>query len=173
MTKTLRDRISVVVVANRRMATLPEILEAWLELAGDVWLADCSGWVFKPPAGINHVRFSPDPGNRSRHALALLTAGDFVFKADDDFIPRPGLVEDFMAVWEAKRQAFYGVMGRRFEGPKYYGNTLQARGPLIQEPARVDFVGICTMAPRNLLAFDLRGCASSIEELYQQCGAFP
>jgi hypothetical protein len=38
---------------------------------------------------------------------------------------------------------------------------------------RVDFVGICTASPRNFLSFDLKGCKSSIEEIFQQCGAFP
>ena len=165
---------SVVVVANRRMETLSPILSAWLKQSPDVWLADCSGRPFEAPAGVHHVRFSPDPGNRTRHALALLTEGDWVIKADDDFTPGPGLVEDFIqAAAKIGTPAFLGIMGRRFEGPKYYSNTISARAVYIAEPARVDFVGICTVTPRGFLAVDLRGCLSSIEELFIQCGAFP
>jgi hypothetical protein len=165
--------ISVVVVAYRRMETLPALLSEWLRQSNDVWLADCSGVMFVPPRGVHHVRFSPDPGNRTRHALALLTEGDWIIKADDDVVPGPGLISDFKRVAEEKGPSFLGVMGRRFEGPKYYGNTISSRAVYITQPERVDFVGICTMAPRVVQAFDLKGCASSIEEIFQQCGSFP
>jgi hypothetical protein len=165
--------VSVVVVANRRMETLGPILEAWKKQSPDVWLADCSGIRYTPPAGIHYVHFSPDPGNRTRHALAPLTEGDWVVKADDDVIPGPGLIEDFIRAGIDRGPCFLGVMGRRFEGPKYYGNTISSRAALIETPTRADFVGICTMAPRSVQSFDLRGCSSSIEELFQQCGAFP
>jgi len=141
--------VSVVVVANRRMNTLYGILEEWKRQSPDVWLADCSGSSFVAPAGVNHVRFSPDPGNRTRHAVALLTSGGFVIKADDDFVPGPKLVEDFLRAGINRGPCFFGIMGRRFEGPRYYGNTISARANKITIPERVDFVGICTMSPRS------------------------
>lgn len=166
--------VSVVVVCNRRLTTLYGILGEWQKYSSDVWLADCSGLEFSPPPGVHWVRFKPDPGNRTRHAIALLTTGDMVIKADDDFVPGPFLVGD---LWKGsdfgRKECFVGIMGRRFEGPKYYGNTISARANKIAAPEQVDFVGICTMSPRSVLAFDLRGCSSSIEELFQQCGAFP
>lgn len=168
-------KFSVVVVAYRRIDTLAGILSAWLGQSSDVWLADCSpGGAKDVPAAVHHVRFHPDPGNVTRHVLALLTENEWVVKADDDFLPGPRLLGDFMnASGPDRRTAFWGIMGRRFEGPKYYGNTISARANKITEPARVDFVGICTMAPRAVLAFDPRGCLSSIEDLFHQCGAFP
>jgi len=164
---------SVVVVTLRRLSTLAAILEAWLKETPDVWLADCSGADFKAPRGVHHVRFSPDPGNKARHAVALMTEGEIVFKADDDFIPFPGLIEDFLKAFRAQGRAFYGIMGRYFNGPRYYGNTIQARANKITEPFRVDFVGICTMAPRDLIVFDPRECGSPFEELFYQCGIWP
>lgn len=168
-------KFSVVVVAYRRMDTLPGILSAWLSQSSDVWLADCSKDGARDiPAGVHHVHFRPDPGNVTRHVLALLTENDWVVKADDDFIPGPYVLGDFMrASGPERKPAFWGIMGRRFEGPRYYGNTISSRANKITEPVRVDFVGICTIAPRSVLAFDPRGCLSSIEDLFQQCGVFP
>ena len=163
-------KISVVVSTYRRLENLERILGAWLFQTPDVWLADSSG-KFKTTLPINHVRFSPDPGNKTRHAVALLTAGDYVIKADDDVIPKPGLIEDFLEHY--RLCGILGVMGRTYHGPKYYGNTKPVRAREISEPKKVDMVGIVTFSPRRYLPFDLRGCKSSIEDIFWHNKIFP
>lgn len=165
--------VSVVVVTYRRLETLGPVLEAWLSQASEVWLADCSGVPFKAPDKVRHVRFSPDPGSKARHAMALMTNGDLVFKADDDVMPKAGLVDDFLATWKIYGTAFYGVHGRTFNGPAYYKNTVCYSARQIERPVQVDFVGVCTMCDRSLLAYDLKGCGTAIEDLFCQCGIWP
>jgi len=163
-------RVSVVVSTYRRLERLEGILMAWLAETPNVWLADSSGR-FETALPIKHVRFSPDPGSKNRHAIALLTDGDYVIKADDDVLPRPGLIADFLKY--ACLCGILGLMGRTFHGPKYYGDTRPLQAHDVPRPIRVDMVGIVTFAPRKFLAFDLRGCASAIEDLFWHMGAFP
>lgn len=162
-------RVSVVISTYRRLKNLDRILEAWLFQTPDVWLADSSR-TFNTNRPIHHVRFNPDPGNKARHAVALLTDGDFIIKADDDVLPEPGLVETFL---EYSGLGILGIMGRTFHGPKYYGETRVIRAREINAPARVDMVGILTFSPRRYLAFDLRGCLTSVEDLFWHMKVYP
>jgi hypothetical protein len=159
-----------VVATYRRLASLEKILTAWLEQGADVWLADSSDQ-FYTSLPVHHVRFAPDPGNATRHALALLATGDYVIKADDDVMPQPGLVEAFVA--HSKLCGILGLMGRTFQGDLYYGKTTPFRAREITHPKRVDMVGIVTFTPREHMAFDLMGCTSAIEDLFWHMKAFP
>lgn len=125
---------SVVVVSYRRLETLEAILAAWLRIVPEVWLADCTGGRFKTELPIRHVRFSRDEGSRTRHALALLAGGEFVIKADDDLVPLPGLLEDFRTSYAAVGDGILGLIGRRFVGPRYYGETSFYRASAVQAP---------------------------------------
>ena len=166
--------VSVVVVTYRRLARLGQILSGWLGETSDVWLCDCSKDGFKTDLPIKVVRAVPDPGNKIRHAVATLTDGDLVIKADDDIVPGKWLAQEFVKAYEAKGDAIYGMHGRRFHGPRYYSRDTQLFGPGnangIQE---VDFVGVITASPRKFLGMDLRGCANEVEDLYWQMGCFP
>jgi len=167
-------RTSVVVVTYRRLASLWRILEAWRNESADVWLCDCSkNGVQDVPAGVKVVRAVPDPGNRIRHAVALMTDGDLVIKADDDVLPRPGLAADFVAAYEKTGPAILGVHGRTFQGRDYYRSTTIVGARDITEPTRVGFVGVVTASPRPFLAMDLRDCGTEIEDLYSQMKAYP
>jgi len=168
--KGTMPKVSVVVSTYRRLENLERILAAWLTQVNDVWLADSSG-KFETKLPINHVRFSPDPGNKTRHAVALLTEGDYMIKADDDVLPKPGLIEALLNY--SYLGGILGLMGRTFQGPRYYGNTTPFRAREITQPKEVDMVGILTFAPREFLAFDLRGCGTSIEDLFWHMKAFP
>lgn len=165
--------VSVVVVAYRRFQNLEAILKGWLAQTPDVWLCDCSEAGFKTTLPIRRVHAWPDPGNKIRHAVALMTSGDLVIKADDDLIPGPTLVAQFVKAYEAKGDAIYGIHGRKFLGPRYYAQT-RLYGPGnangIQE---VDFVGVITCAPRKYLPMDLRHCATEVEDLYWQMACYP
>jgi len=165
--------VSVVIVCYRRLAGLEGILAAWLKQTPDIWLADCTGGRFKTKLPIKHIIFNPDPGNRARHALALLTQGRLVIKADDDVLPGPGLIQDFLKAYNFGGPAIYGLIGRRFLGPKYYGQTQFFKSATVEELTEVDFCGVVTMSPRDFLAFDLNNCSTAIEDLYWQMWAFP
>lgn len=166
--------VSVVVVTYRRLERLGRILTAWLAETPDVWLCDCSMQGFKTDLKVNIVRAWPDPGNKIRHAVALLTTGDLVIKADDDIVPGPGLVQEFVRAYELKGDAIYGMHGRRFMGPNYYTRDTRLYGPGnangIQE---VDFVGVITASPRKFLPMDLRRCQTEVEDLYWQMEVYP
>ena len=165
--------VSVVVVSYRRQEHLAQILAAWLKETSDVWLCDCSANGFKTDLPVKVVHFSPDPGNKVRHAVALLTTGDLVIKADDDLMPKPGLVAQFVQAHAAKGDAIFGIHGRRFRGPRYYVNT-QMFGPgNAVGITEVDFVGVITCSPRKFLPMDLRYCQTEVEDLYWQMACYP
>jgi len=159
-------KISVVVVTYRRLDRLGEILQAWLNETPDVWLCDCSKEGFKTDLPIKIVRAWPDPGNKIRHAVATLTEGDYVIKADDDLKPLPGLVADFKEWVRLLPDSVIGIYGRNFNGPDYYRDTVQVGGKHITGAVQVDFLGLITCSPRQYLGMDLQGCDSSIEDLY-------
>lgn len=172
----MNPNASVVVVTYRRLERIPEILSAWLhqDPAPDVWLCDCSAQGVKgvPPA-VNRVRFAPDPGNKVRHAVALLTAGEIVIKADDDILPLPGLVGDFLHWHGQLGPCVTGIHGRTFHGPDYYRDTEMHAAHMITEPRKVDFLGVITCADRRYLPMDLRGCETPIEDLFWHNHAYP
>jgi len=173
--------VSVVVVTYRRLESLDKILAAWLNETPDVWLCDCSPGGFNTTLPIKIIRAMPDPGNKIRHAVATLTEGDIVIKADDDIIPFPGLAEDFVINMKKYGPAILSVHGRKFRGPSYYSNTVMFGSKGVEkqiynnavEPQEVDFVGVITCAPRMYLGMDLRGCKTEIEDLYWQMGEYP
>jgi len=164
---------SVVVLTYRRYKDLDAVLKAWLSETPDVWLCDC-GHGFQTNLPIKIVKINPDPGSKSRHAVALLTSGDFVIKADDDVIPLPGFIKDVQNGWiNAGSNGICGVIGRQFNGESYYKNTLFHASNKIDKIQTVDFVGVITFSPRKHLAFDLKNCQTPIEDLYWQMKAFP
>jgi hypothetical protein len=105
--------------------------------------------------------------------VATLTEGDICIKADDDIMPLPGLVDDFLK-WHAKLgPCVTGIHGRTFHGPDYYRDTEMHAAHMQTEPLRVDFLGIITCANRQFLGMDLRGCETAIEDLYWHNYIFP
>lgn len=164
---------SVVLVTYRRLARLPEILAAWCAQCNDVWLCDCSkdGAAGIPPA-VKVARFTPDPGNRTRHAVALMTSGDICIKADDDILPLPGLVGDFIR-WHGKLgPCISGVHGRIFRSSDYYDSEMVAAHKQTV-PVHVDFVGVLTCSDRRYLPMDLRECGTDIEDLWWHSWCYP
>ena len=165
-------KVSVVVMTYRRLSNLEKILRTWLTQTPDVWLADSSS-KFTTELPIHHVRFSPDPGNKIWHAVALLTKGDFIVKACDDILPKPGLLDDLIKGWQEVKGGMVGIYGRKFSGPRYYKNTIPVASDRISSPQKVDFIGNITLTPRQYLAFDLKGCLTPIEDIFWHMKAFP
>lgn len=166
-------KFSVVVVTYRRLQRLNLILSEWLKETDDVWLCDCSGDKFKTSLPVNIVSAWPDPGNCIRHAVALMTFGDLVIKADDDVMPKSGITADFAKHYPSISPCIMGIHGRRFNGPRYYNDTKLFGGKNVNIPTRVDFVGIMTCSPRKFLPMDLYGCGSEIEDLFWQMKKYP
>jgi len=163
-------KISVVIPTLWRLKNLERILEAWLFQTPDVWLCDSSE-KFETKLPINHVRFSPDQGIPARHAISILAQGDFVIKADDDVLPKSGLIDDFLNY--TYLDGIFGIMGRSFHGDRYLGKTKVYRSREISEPAKAGMLGILTFSPRKYLVFDLKGCTSGTEDLWWHMKAFP
>ena len=161
-------KLSVVVVTYRRLNRLHQILTAWLKETPDVWLCDCSKEGFKTNLPINYIYARPDPGNKIRHAVALLTSGDWVVKADDDIVPHHGLGADFVKYGTELGPCIMGVHGRTFHGPRYYNDTKMHSSKALVKPQKVDFVGVITCSSRNFLAMDLKKCQTEVEDLYWQ-----
>lgn len=166
--------ISVVIPFYRRIETINKVVESWKKLvpARQIWVCDSSPFKLDM-ADVNVVKFNIDPGNKTRHSVALLTEGDFVIKADDDLIPLPGIIDDFLIQYNAVNGGIFGVIGRIFNGISYYKNTSFCRASKLTKPHEVDFVGVMTFSPRRYLAFDLRGCLTPIEDLFWQMKAYP
>lgn len=158
---------------NSRLKYLHNILKAWLTQASEVILCDCSCGKFRTTLPITHIQFNQDLGNKTRHAASLLTSNDFIIKADDDVMPKPGLIHDLHEGWLEVGGGVVGLLGRTFEGENYISQTTSYRANSVNVPVRVDFVGITTFTPRNYLAFDLKGCLNPIEDLFWQMKCFP
>ena len=158
---------------NSRLGGLNNILEAWLKQSNEVILCDCSCGKFQTTLPIIHIRFNQDLGNKTRHAASLLTSNDFIIKADDDVMPRQGLIHDMHKAWLEVGGGIVGLLGRTFKGENYLRQTTFYRADLVRSPICVDFVGITTFTPRNYLAFDLKGCLNPIEDLFWQMKCFP
>lgn len=166
-------KVSVVIVTYRRVKNLERIIQAWLKETPDVWLCDCTKAGFKTKAKIKIIRATPDPGNKIRHAVATMTGGDIVIKADDDILPRPGLVKDFIKYSKALPPAILSIHGRKFNGVDYYNHTKMFGAKGLRNAAKVDFVGVMTCTPRQFLAMDLKGCATEVEDLFWQMKCYP
>lgn len=164
---------SVVVVTYRRLARIREILAAWRAQTDDVWLCDCSESGAPVPEGVKVARFVPDPGNKTRHAVALMTSGDICIKADDDILPLPGLVDDFLRWHEQLGPCITGIHGRTFQGLDYYRDTTLIAAHKQMEPVPVDFLGVITCADREFLPMDLRDCPSDVEDLFWHNHCYP
>ena len=159
------SKVSVIVMTYRRLTNLEKILRAWLAQTPDVWLCDSSN-EFKMDLPIHHVRFSPDPGTKVWHAVALLTEGDFILLAGDDVLPLPGIIDDLINGWKQVKGGIVDIHGRIFLGPNYYKETKVIEGNRISSPRKVDFTGNMTLSPRQYLGFDLKGCSTPIEDLF-------
>lgn len=165
-------------VTHRRLDTIGGVCAAWLkEPIDELFLVDCSKSGVDPkalPARVQLVRFHKDPGNKARHAVALLTTGDIVIQPDDDVMPSPGFTQELFDGFKAVGfKGIVGIIGRTFHGPLYRGQTRFCRAPLIKSPVRVGFCGVVYVCGRDMLAFDLRGMQSPYNDLHWEMGAFP
>ena len=163
---------SVVVTTYRRYERLEMVLRAWLRETPDVILANGGKW-FKTKLPIRQFLYNPDPGNKIRFAAAHLAKGNFITLADDDILPKPGILEEFHFHWMAK-PGFYGVIGRIFnDDTNYFGCTF-VRADKLDKPVEVGFIGVIYFHHRKFINFDLQKLEHrSCDDLYWQMVAFP
>jgi len=169
-------KTSVIITTYRRFDELDTIIRAWLvEPVLEVWVLDGSG---KFRSGISDKRFllfsmPKDFGTKMDYAMGLLAEGDMIILADDDVLPKPGLVEDLHRGMEKTGADIVGIHGRRFHGPDYRKDTNCFIANIIEEPIQVGFCGVLFMLSRNLLGFDIRGMETSWDDFWLCMKAWP
>lgn len=167
---------SVIITTYRRFDDLDRVILAWLgEPVVEVWLIDGSG---KFKSNVSDERFllfsmPKDLGTKMDYAVGLLTAGDLIILADDDVLPKPGLVEDLHKGMKDAEADIVGIHGRTFLGPDYRKDTNCIIADQITMPARVAFCGVVLMLSRELLGFDLRGMQTPWDDLWLCMKAWP
>lgn len=169
----MKSKVSVVITTCRDRGHLFEIIKTWLGFGVDVYLAD--GRPYYEGDLYNHknfhwYEFKPDPGNKIRFATAQLTTTPYVILADDDFLPKPGLIEDF---FKYKKYGFMGIIGKEADNPDYRKCTFH-RADKLNEPVRTAFIGVCYFVQRDLLQFDYAELNNrAVDDLYWQLDKFP
>ena len=171
-------KISVVlsVCRDTRAKTIGDICTAWLaQPIDELILCDCTSGglpIIKADQDprFSIVTFEEDPGTRARHAIATLSIGDFVIQPDDDVLPKLGFTKELFDWW-TKLRGIVGIIGRRFNGPLYKGQTTFYRAKKINEPVLTDFVGVVYGCGRDCLGMDLRDMGTPYNDLYWCCEA--
>jgi len=160
--------------APERRTTIGEVVGAWAaQTADQVWLLNC-GAPLPAMKGARVFNLPVDPGTRTDYSMALLTTGDFVVLADDDVVVGHGFLEALFQGWqEAGARGLVGIIGRTFQGSTYWGETTFFRASLLDRPVRVGFVGVVILAPRELMAFDARGCPRNCDDLWLAMKTWP
>lgn len=159
-----------------RREALASVVRAWhSEPVEQVWVLNGGErWESPEPAGLDRFalfNMPVDLGNGMDYAFAALTSGDHIILADDDFLPAPGLVEDFNTHRDGAD--ILGIIGRCFHGPRYRGDTTFHRANSVEALTPVDFVGVCCYAGREMFGFDTRGMHRNCDDLWWQMRVHP
>ena len=170
--------VHIVCHTDERAKTLTDVVKAWLDNYEGirVVVCDCCPTRMRNPISdsrFSYNEFSPDPGNRIRHAVALAYPGSPVIQADDDVKPLPGFTEELLKWHKQYPDDFVGVIGRTFKGPEYYNNTTFYAGKKIKEPVRTGFIGVVYVTGRDLLPFDCSHIENPYNDLCWQMEFYP
>ena len=166
--------VTVIIPCYKRFEQLEEIINAWLaqKEVNDVIVLDNSGmWKTKLPVLVINV--SENLGPQGKYPIAHWAKNEWVLFADDDIMPKPGLVEDLIKC--SGRNRVVSIIGRIFDSKTYYaqGNsrgTSGFRGENLDKPMRVDWVGGgCTLTHRDLCNVNTRDCpAMEVDDMWWQ-----
>lgn len=168
--------ISVIITTYIRFKNLDRIIGAWLrEPIDQLWVLDGSGRFRSSIKDQRFVLFSlpVDLGPKMDYAFALLTEGDIIILADDDVLIKDGFVSDLYRGWIEVGGGIVGIIGRKFNGPTYWGDTQFFRSSLLKAPQRVDFVGVVYFSPRKHFGFDVRGLPRNCDDLWWEMKVHP
>lgn len=170
----IQKKVTVVITTYRRYERLNLVIQKWSALpeVDEVILMN-GGEFFNTGQEIKQVYFVPDFGNKSRFLGAAMAENDFVIMADDDVIPKPGLVQDFLKAYEKKGYGIYGIIGRKPDNEDYFKATF-IRADKLEEIEPVAFCGVVYFAKKKHTQFELRFLTQrAIDDLTWQLGFFP
>lgn len=169
---------SVVIATHpARYGTVGQVVRAWLGLKeiDDVILAiGGQGGGHSIPWEVKVHNYDPDPGNKIRFASGKLAKNQRIILADDDVIPKPGLIDDYLkARIKLFRSPFMGILGKKFDNPEYLKCT-HYRADEINEVKEVGFVGVMYFINTWKLNFSMQGLNHiAIDDLYWQLLCYP
>lgn len=173
-------KFSTIITTHRgRYDAAAKTLRAWLSQPADqIWLLDGSGEfsAFKTIPNdprLSVFRMPVDLGTKMDYAFSLLTEGDMICLADDDMVPKAGLLEELYSGWKRVGGGIVGLIGRTFQGPTYRGQTTFFSAKEITEPVRVGFAGVAFLTTRDLFGFDVRGLPRNCDDIWMQMRKHP
>lgn len=147
--------MTTILTVYRRFERIYEIIRAWEEQVDNIIVLDNSGSFVCDDVLV--LSSNKNLGPQGKYPLSFL-GDEIIIYADDDILPKPGLVEDMKKVWNEKR--IVSILGKQFTGTSYYTSSC-FYGHELKEPLRVDWVGGgCTMVHRRYGAVAVKECPS-------------
>jgi len=167
-------KVSVIVVAYNKFENFEQVLAAWLAQpeVNDVIVLDNSGR-FRTDLPVLVVSVSENLWVQGKFPLAFWAKNNCVMLFDDDILPLPGLVADFLKYWNGHR--LLSLLGRTIgPGDSYYGgggrpgsHGRRAGRDVFGEPVKVDWVGAgACMVHRRHCAVNVREAPNGAEDLW-------
>lgn len=165
--------ISVIITVWRRFKYLPEIISGWCAQADELIIWDNSG-NFKTHGIADNVlviNSSRNLGDPAKFQAVTLAKNDWVIIADDDVLPKPGLVSELRDaiqklshyLWEDR---IFGYFGRMLL-PHSYRESPTIQGTDIKTVTEVPWIGQLYFGHRSNFIFDSPYWISSIlSDLY-------
>lgn len=151
-------KVSLVSVCYQRFDRYEEILSEWMKQADEILVFDNSG-KFKTDLDVTVISSTRNFGPQGKYPLGLYARNNIVMFADDDIMPKPGLVEDYLKYY--KHKYAIGILGRVFDGKSYYGTEGSTGywGHEIDKLQQVDWLGGgLTMVSRGLCGVPVMEC---------------
>jgi hypothetical protein len=164
--------ITTILTKYMRPECFGEIVEAWRCEVEEVIVWN-NGPYPEPrhQPGVLVVECSENIGAKAKLFAAGLAANDVVILADDDMLPRSGIVGDLWRFHGPDRMV--GVFGRKFRND--YRHARRYWGKEIAEPMQVDCLGtgLCMLEKRWLLGPDFRTYPDYIDLYFEYDHAIP
>ncbi len=158
----MKKSVSVILVAYNKFEHFEEIISAWLKQpeVDDITILDNSG-KFKTKLPVLVVNVSENLGVQGKWSLAFWAKHDCILFFDDDIMPQPGLVADFLKYWD--KDKVLSVLGRVFRPGDCYYEYQNLKGSKgfhaynVNKPEKVDWIGAgASMVHRKHCAVPIR-----------------
>ena len=144
--------VTVVLICWKRFEHFNEIIDAWLSEpeVNEVLIWDNSGSFKCDKEGVVIINSQKNINGAVKYNIAVMAENDLIINADDDIMPKPGIVKQLLAHYDD--DAFIGVAGSRIID----GWTQREGFKNVKEPVEVDIVvGYLSLTnKKNLLGFD-------------------
>ena len=156
-----KSDVTIIITTYRRKSHIRQIANSWLLQCPNVIIANGGDPIEHLQPEIHQHLYNPDPGNKIRFSSALLSDTPYILMADDDVMPLPGLLDDFISHYKAfinrTDLMFYpilGIIGRQMTNPVYWKWGFVKASKLIK-PVETDFVGVLYFTHRENIIMDL------------------